>query len=429
MSFANIFSLESDTIEISELDTLIALLRYQPHHQDNFLNGLLLAKDLISDKGVTLYTNGTTITPDRIARLIEIHDMNPAFEMNFKIKRSPELIETFKSEIIKKFAKLLAFRSKYKLYSIFLNDNKETLITFFDQFLNSEARTLTTYRMKFTVETSPYKNAVLFYNHALSLALFSHAIVLTPGIKEKLEFTPEDLEDLLTSAIFYCIGSIFQIEVILKEDPKNRLRVYHEANRNSPRLIKDLSVPDTVLEVLKYVNDFNSGARDFIHEDGDKICMMANIITIADIYLQGETGLLDRRITISHVIDQLNVEALKSKLNNTVVKALTIALKFKDIFDFYQEIDRLVQLCAFDGGNHGLPYPMAGLKSPTLFICKSNKSACDHFEKSLKAVNVVTDLEDLSIGKYARCTLTTPKLLEFYQGHYGEIKEEFQKKK
>lgn len=144
----DIFFLETDTIDISGLDTLISFSRYQPHHQDNFLTGLLLDKDLLSHEGIRLNTQGTTLTPDRVARLKEIGDMNPSFDFEFKIKRGPELIAKFKQEIITILAKLLVVRSKYKVYSRFLGDIKEetdktsmmaNIITVSDIYLQTES--------------------------------------------------------------------------------------------------------------------------------------------------------------------------------------------------------------------------------------------------------------------------------------------------
>ena len=65
MGVMDIFSLETDTIDISGLDTLVSFSKYQPHNQDDFFTGLILAKDLISHEGVRLYTQDTPLTPDR----------------------------------------------------------------------------------------------------------------------------------------------------------------------------------------------------------------------------------------------------------------------------------------------------------------------------------------------------------------------------
>jgi len=427
MSLMDIFSLETDTIDIAGLDTLINFSRYQPHLQDNFLTGLLLDKDLISHEGVTLYTQGTTLTPDRIARLIQIHEMHPAFDFEFKIKRGPELIAKFKQDIITKLAKLLAFRSKYKVYSNFFGNKKEEILSYFDNFLASDARILTVYKMKFITNASPMKNSALFFNHSLSLAMFAYALAPTKDINEVTPFSQEEIDELVSAALFHGFGAIHQSDAILKEKPDDRKEVYNDVIRSSPELVKELNPTSRTLEAMKFAGDYNFDAVDFIKEDKDKTCMMANIITVADIFLQTESGLFGVREKISHIIDALNLRALRSKVNPTVVKALTLALQFNDIFDFYQEMENLKNLCRFDGGKHGLPYPMNGFKSPTLFVCKDQKNDCEHFEKSLKAVNVVTNLEDLPIGKYARCTIATHKLLEFYRGHYGEIKEDFKK--
>jgi len=426
MSIMDIFSPDTDTVDISGLDTLISFSRYQPHHQDNFFTGLLLAEDLMSPKRVTLYTHGTSITPDRIARLVEILEMHPSFEFEFKIKRSPELISKFKQEIITKLAKLLAFRSKYKVYSKVFGKDKEEILSYFDNFFTNEARILTVYKMKFLTAASPLKNSALFFNHSLSLAMFAYVLAHTKEINEVASLSEEEIEDLVSAALYHCFGAMNQTDSILNEKPVNRRKVYNDVIKTSPDLASDMDPTPRTIEVMKLASGYNFDIMDFVKKE-DKTCLMANIITVSDIFLQTESGLFGMREKISHIIDGLNISALRSTLNNTVVNALTIALQFKDIFDFYEEMEKLKNLCRFDGGDHGLPYPMTGFKSPTLFVCKDHKNLCDYYEKSLKAVTVVTSLKDLPMGKYARCTIATQKLLEFYRGHYGEIKEDFRK--
>ena len=90
-------------------------------------------------------------------------------------------------------------------------------------------------------------------------------------------------------------------------------------------------------------------------------------------------------------------------------------------------MESLKALCKFQGGNHTWPYPMTGFKSPTIFVCKDSLKDCDHYEKSLSAVNLLKPEGGLNEGKYARCLLTTPKLLEFYAKHYEEIKDDLKK--
>jgi len=423
MSVEDKFSVGSDSIDISGLDVLIKLCNYQPDpaEQDQFFTGVVLAEDMTSDKGVTLYTSGTTITQDRIARLNAIHEMNPELKMHFKIKRSPEIIVKFKKEILEKLKNLLNHRTKYKIYSQLLGSVSDEIEAFFDELFNDESIVLTAYKMKFIVELSPHKNAPAFFEHALSVPMFAFAIAQTPELEKRITFAKDDLAGLVLAALFYNIGAVESIDSIMQEDKKMHPRLYYDANRDSINLLAELKLGENTLTYMNKVIDYQNGDLTFVTDEENKGSWIANIITVADLYVQRESGLFGVRQKISHIVDQLNVMAVSNKLNKNVVKALTVALDLKDIFDFYQEMDNLKYMCPWQ---LAAPYPMTGFKSPTLFICKGNKNDCEHYEKSLKAITLIKPMGDIPKGKYARCLLTTPKLMKFYMKHYEEIKDD-----
>ena len=116
----------------------------------------------------------------------------------------------------------------------------------------------------------------------------------------------------------------------------------------------------------------------------------------------------------------MNVQVMEKDLNELAVQALTIGLNLTDIFDFYAELERLVKQCPY---NAAVAYPLTGLYTPSLFVCKKKVTKCPHLELSVKAVNLIQPLGELSPGEYQRCKLLTPKLSDFYEEHYVEIKE------
>ena len=111
---------------------------------------------------------------------------------------------------------------------------------------------------------------------------------------------------------------------------------------------------------------------------------------------------------------------MKKDLNEITVKSLTSKLNLKDIFDFYQESQDLIKKCPHD--NSGVPYPITGFKSPTLFICCKHVYKRPDTESSVKAVNLFNPIKELKAGKYHRCLLLTPQLSKFYKEHFKEIK-------
>ncbi len=424
MDIIDIFSPESDTIDITGLDSLIELSHYQSNRQESFYSGLILA-DLLTDKGVTLYTNGTLITPDKIARLLTIQAGNPKREMNFKIKRSGQLMEKFKLELLKRVGNQLSFRTKYKVYSNLLAANNEKILTFFNEFFSDEAIVLAAYKMVYIIETCPKKSAALFLNHAISVASLSYALALSPQIQEENSLEQDDYNDLVMVALFHSMGSIISVNDLLREDPKLLPRLYRKANLKSHEYLTGITLNNNSALGLKYINEFHcdKGDKEFLQKSNDTASLIENIIIFIDHYVLHKSGLFEEQSKISRIIDDINILALQNKINTVVVKALTLALHYNHIFDFYEVIDTLQKMCTFQGGNHARPYPMTGFKSPTLFLCKDHCNDCEHYEASLKAVSIVRKNEEFQEGKYSRCILTTAELLQFYKGHYSEIKE------
>ncbi len=424
MNLDDLFSPKGSTINIVGIDPLVKLCKYHPVKREQFLDGLELAEDLQGAKGVTLYTSGTQITPDRITRLVNLCEANANLEFKFKIKRSAKLIENFRKDIKGKLSKLLELRQNYKVYSNFLGNIQQSLDDFIGEIFTNEDIVLTIFKMKFSTQTSDSKNAALFFNHTVSVALFAYAISRTETMQNAAKFTKEDSIDLIKTAFFHNIGAVCNVNEIITSQESERKKKYNEYNRSSGYSLSEIKLSFDVMDAIRFIGEYHFDRTDFVKREDNKACWYANIILVADMYVQQESGLFGQRNKPSRIVDSLNLAAMQEKINLNVVQAMTKGLNLDDIFDFYQEIDSLINMCPFEGGKHALPYPMTGFKSPTIFICKDNKETCEQYEKSLKAVTLVKPIGDLAAGKYARCMLTTPKLMDFYKEHYEEIKKD-----
>jgi len=420
-----LFSAEKESIDIKSINVLARLCRFNPQQPELFFSGMILSEDLSTDQGVTLYTSGTSMTPDRIQRLLNLQENNPHHQMHFKIRRSAELLNNFKNDIVKKLTKLTEFRKNYKIYSTFLGAIEQELHSLVNELLSDENIILAIYKMKFITDTIPSKNAVLMFNHTVSVALFSFAISQSEHIKSLVGFSKEEISELVLAAFFHNIGAVVNVESIIKTKEKKRENQYNEANRQSIYMLDNVKISAEAKNAIRYVTDFFFGQKDFILREDKKEYWMANIILVANLYLQVESGLFGIKKKPTHIVDDLNVMAMSNQLNKNVVQALTIGMKLNEIFDFYMEMEDLKAMCSFSGGNHASPYPMTGFKSPTIFICKDSVEECEHYEISLKAVSLLKPMGDLKEGKYSRCMLTTPKLIQFYKKHYEEIKEDY----
>ncbi len=290
--------------------------------------------------------------------------------------------------------------------------------------LTDENMILTIFKMKFSTETTGNKNATLYFNHTISVVLFSYAIAQSASLKDTIKFTKDDYTNLLKTAFFHNIGALTTVDTFMDLGDSDRKKKYYEANRNSGFSLSSLQLPFEIMDAIRFIGEHPFERYEFVNDTEKKASWFANIIVAADFYSQLEVGLFGSHLKPSKIIDKLNLMGREEQLNMEVVKAFSLGLNLKDIFDFYMGMERLQSLCKVQGGRHAWPYPMSGFKSPTLFICEREITTCEHFEKSLKAVTLLKPMRKLKDGKYARCLLTSPQLQDFYAEHYEDIKSD-----
>ena len=418
MSQEDIFSTEHDTIDLSGIDAIIQFTRYKPHEQDLFLEGLELAEDLTTDSG-TLYTEGTEISPERIARLLRLRESNPNLKLSFKIKRSAKLIQTIRNDITGQMTKIFKRRQGNEIYRNLFSQISKNIKSFIDEILSEEKIILAIYKMKFICESSENKKSTLFFNHSLNIVLISLAIAKSENYADVVGDDKVKLVDISKVGLFHNYGALTQIDKILKTSEDKWFQQYCELNQNGYFSLGNLQLGFEIMDSIRFICEYYMGRKDFINRD-EWPAIMANIVLVADTFLQKESGLFGTPHQAREIVDQLNVQVMEKELNEKAVQALTTGLNMKDIFDFYQELDKLIKECIYD--THGVPYPITGFKSPTLFICKDEIAKCEHIEKSLYAVRIIKSVGELEPKKYRRCWLLSRRLNTFYKEHYKEIK-------
>lgn len=414
-----IFDPEINTFELTGLETLANLCKYKDHDKGKFIYGFLLAEDLLTDQGVTLYTKNTPVTPAEIKRLYQLQDTNPTLTLKFKLTRSARLLKSFRKEITGKLELLVELRLNYKVYKSLLSSIAEDVKSFVDEILKEEDVVLAIYKMKYLADNMPGKEGVRFFNHSVSTALFTFAIARSDSIAKRISFSDEELRELTKSALFHNFGALLKIAEILKiDDPKEREKAYHSANRITLELIKTIELPVECKLALKMVIGYYHGEMSFCQKHDRKSVWMANIILVADQYLRLETGLFGIKFKPSQIIDKLIILSVENKLNQVVVKTLAVDLNMTMIINFYLYIEGLKKLCNHRGGNHAVPYPFTGFRTPSTFICRENLADCPHNKGVSQAVNIAQDLPNIKKGNYARCNLVTGKLIEFYKKNF-----------
>lgn len=426
MDKKEVFSIEGASLIVNGIDTIIKFTRFHPQKPNIFLEGLELADDLKNTAGVILYTKGTKITQERMARLVNLSESSTAMDLSFTIKRTPELIQTVRKEIKGRMEKLLKQRLTNKIFRNFFEPVKSDADRIMDDILSDETMLMAFYKMWFLCQISKSGLGLKFFDHSLQVALFSLAMILSDRYREAIGGDRKRLTEIMKAGIIHNYEALNNIESLLQLPEDERLKAYWEIIRNGYFILGAFRLEYEIMDTVRILCEYFLGRKDFIgHKDlvgkSEWPTIMANIILVADAYLQKENGLFGSIQSPRNAIDQLNVRSMEIELNDIAVSVLTIRCNFQDIFDFYREIDRLIKECPY---NSAWPYALTGFKSPTLFICKKTVLECYHIERTIQAVTLIQPLRELPEGKYNRCLLLTPKLISFYEDHYDEIKEE-----
>ena len=418
MGSDDIFSTAAETIELQGLDSILKFTRFHPLNKASFMDGLELADDLKSDSGTILYPKGTEVNYERIERLLKFRESNPDMNFNFKIMRSEKLIQKFREEIKERMEYILSRRKKSKVTSDLMKNVDNFFNTIVDKVLSEQNVTLALYKMRFTCELAKTKQAVRYADYAIEVAIFSLALATSEKYEPVLGSNEDKLCQFVKAGLFHNYGGVFEIDKIHEIPAKERPEMYWDAVLGGINSISELDLGGEVLTAIKNLCGYQKGERGFISED--KSGALSNILVVAESFLQKEAGLFGDSLDARYVVDKMNIQVMEKHFNELAVQALTLGLNLTDIFDFYTELDRLVKKCPY---NSAVAYPLTGLYTPTIFICKKKVTKCAFLELTVKAVNLIQRLGELTPGEYQRCKLLTPKLSDFYNEHYEDIKE------
>jgi len=280
--------------------------------------------------------------------------------------------------------------------------------------------------MKFISDSSDSKRSKLFFNHTLNVMFISLAVASLERYTDYLGKHKATLIDLCKVGLFHNYGALTRIDNIFKAEKDKIFYLYWDANRNGCDSLDNLKLSYDVMNAIQYICEYNFGIKGFI-TSRKWPATMANIVLVAEMFLQKESGLFSKPQETRDVVDQLNVLMMEKELNEFAIQALTLGLNLIDIFDFYKELGHIMGKCPYDYS--GVPYPLTGFRSPSLFICKKEKTECRHIESSLYAVDLQKSIGKLSPGKYRRCWLLSHMLGAFFKTYYKGQKESASDKK
>ncbi len=367
---------------------------------------------------------GSVITPNSVTRLIKIHATQPKLQLTIRVEKNDGLVEKFRKEIRAIIDSIFQHRMKTKIYRGLFFDVRNEIGSVIDEFLADAEMTMTVYKMLFMIESSGLKRSILFFKHPIQAALFAVGMILSPQynklIMQNDEWNKSRLLEVFKVGMFHNYGALASLDRILKNKPEDRFDLYIDANKDSSPMLDSVRPGKEVIDAIGLIQGYYTGRAAFIDRE-DWTSTMANVVQVAESFLSQECGLFSAPLEPRDVVDGLNVRMMEKKVNRLAVQVLTLGMNLRDLFDFYEELEYLTKECIRQ--NCGVPYPLEGFKSPTLFICRDPKGDCEHLEGSLKAVTIVKPLGLLQPGRYHRCWLLTPKLLAFYESHYKDIKK------
>jgi len=413
-----------ETIEFSNLDTLVKFTGYKEKVQTSVPEGLELAKDVINSKGGVLYAKETVIDEVKITRLRKILEMNPDINFEFSFRKNDKLISSLKKIISRDFKRIIDSRKVRGEYRKLMDRVSKAIDLYFDSIFSNPELVYFLYRLKL-VEASAAKEGVpRSYFHTISVCLFSLGIMQNMGYVSDEKFGQDDFIKLGQAALLHDAGGIEKTPDFTELKIEERKKRYFEANKGNFDIVKKIGLPVEVAEVVDNVRNFHEGKKDFM-EQTTRLSMYSCIIITADLFDLMISGLFDNHTPPKTAVDMLYVKATNREIKKIYVDALAKGLKFGNLFDFYFELERLIKSCEADSAR---PYPMTGMMSPVLFVCSKNIVTCKEFVSSVKSITIFKDRGGLEEGSYGRCDALSDLLVEFYQEHYGEIKDEVKQK-
>ncbi|MFH1069418.1 MAG: hypothetical protein V1794_07315, partial [Candidatus Glassbacteria bacterium] len=400
------------------LNTMLKFTAFHPLKNQLFKGGIELADDLKSDTGTILYPKGTELAWERVNRLLKFRESNPSLQFDFLLKRSDKLIDRLRQEIKEKMQELFSARQKAAVFKKLMRGMVHIFDLLLNRLLERPDMVLELYRMRFTCEFAESQKVTDFADHAMNVAILNLAIATSPQFEAIVKNDEQQLIKYLIAGLFHNYGAVLDNSKFFLSQPEERAKTYWGLNAKAAKELAPLDLGEEVTAAISELCGYQKGERDFVRKE--KWAALPNVLVVSDTFLQKEGGLFAEPHGTRDIVDWMNVKVVEKQLHETPVKALTLGLELTDIFDFYAELDRLIKKCPYDAA---VAYPLTGLYSPTIFVCKKNVTKCPFLEVNVRAVNLMQRLGDLPSGEYRRCKLLTPKLSQFYDQHYTEIKD------
>ena len=395
-------------IEKIKIGNLKSLIEYSGYNNDTIPKGFVLDNDIAHGK-TKLLQQSTELDNDKISILIQFKKKNTDFNSVFFIRKNERLAEGLRNFIRADFKN--AIDEKAELFSGFIEKIRSICEKNCNEIIKHNNIVYELSKARLSSEK--------YYNHSINTMLYSVGV----GHLSDFKFKTEDLIHLSQIGMFHNINALVRIDAVNQNNAKER---YFEYITQSAEVAGQFGLNDEVRSGISNVSNYPE-VNEFTFKD-DIISLYSNIVLVAEQFDQTHFGLFEPKIFSGKALDSLYIRATNKELDKKYVDLLSRCLKLEYLFNFYTALDTLTKRCQHESA---VPYPNTGLhgsKTPTLFLCKRNKS-CEYSKVSLEgAVTLIKDISLLKGDKqgitYKRCAVLTKTLVDFYNNYYDIIKQQ-----
>lgn len=415
-----------DSIELADLDELVAFLKYNPKAQRSITSGFRLFSDIEQQSGGgKLFAKGIELDDEKVAKLLQIRTK---FETDFpiSIERTEDIEKMFAKRLYSVFKSMIHTRAARTEFRKIMDKVEKASENYIQDVLTNNNLVVMLYESYFIEKELLKKGKPVYFYHMVNTVIFSLAIVLESVRITNLKLTSEDIKNIITAAIMSNFSALRSLQGFIELEEDARKNKYHEINKGNFEIAKQLKYDMVIAETLEKICYYHLGEKSFIEKTDNQPSTYASIIVVAQLYDQKISGFFQRQISPKDAADRLYVMANHKEISKIYIDALAQGLKFSDLFDFYNEVERLIDMCLFK--KSAKAYPMTGFLSSTLFVCGNNVQKCKHYSGAAKAINIIKKTSGLPEGSYGRCELLSPKLISFYEDHYDQIKDDVQER-
>ena len=417
-------NITAESVNLATIEELTAFLKYNPKVQKSVISGFVLFEDIVSEGGGKLFAKGLELDDEKVAKLIQIKEK---FETDFAVslERNNSLHKILSKRLLSLFKSMLSTRAARSEFRKMMEKIEKSSINHLTEIFDNENLVMMLYETYFIESSVLKKGKPIYFYHMLNTVIFSMAITIESIRAANLKLTTDDIKNIMVVALLNNFCSLQTVRTLVEMNEDQRKPKYFELNKGNFEIAKQLKFEIEIAEALEKSCYYHLKETQFLEGD-KKSDLYASIVVTADLFDQRISGFFQNPSSPKDATDRLYVLANQKELSKTYVDVLAQGLKFTDLFDFYNEVERLIDMCLFK--RSAKPYPMTGFLSSTLFVCGENIEKCKYFLGASKAINIIKRTSGLSEGSYGRCELLSPKLISFYEDHYEQIKDDVQEK-